>query len=29
MRHEGVARVEVRPVGRLPDRARDGRSGTE
>lgn len=29
MRHEGVAPVEVRPVGRLPDRARDGQSGTE
>ncbi|WP_270938612.1 septal ring lytic transglycosylase RlpA family protein [Falsiroseomonas oryzae] len=29
MRHDGVAPVELRPVGRLPDRARDGRSGTE
>jgi rare lipoprotein A len=29
MRGDGVAPVEVRPVGRLPDRARDGRSGTE
>lgn len=29
MRHQGVAPVEVRPVGRLPDRARDGQSGTE
>ena len=29
MREEGVAPVEVRPVGRLPDRARDGQSGTD
>ncbi|MBC4018701.1 septal ring lytic transglycosylase RlpA family protein [Siccirubricoccus deserti] len=29
MRESGVAPVEVRPVGRLPERARDGRSGTE
>jgi rare lipoprotein A len=29
MRHDGVAMVEVRPVGRLPNRARDGQSGTE
>lgn len=29
MRQEGVAPVEVRPVGRLPNRARDGHSGTE
>jgi len=28
MREEGVAPVEVRPVGRLPDKARDGRAGT-
>jgi rare lipoprotein A len=26
---EGVAPVEVRPVGRLPNEARDGRSGNE
>ncbi|WP_372624947.1 septal ring lytic transglycosylase RlpA family protein [Falsiroseomonas sp.] len=25
----GVAPVEIRPVGRLPDKARDGQSGTE
>lgn len=29
MRHQGVAPVEVRPVGQLPNRARDGQSGTE
>jgi hypothetical protein len=29
MRQEGVAPVEVRPVGRLPNQARDGRSGDE
>lgn len=29
MRQAGVAPVEVRPVGRLPNRARDGQSGTE
>jgi len=29
MRHVGIAPVELRPVGRLPNRARDGRSGTE
>jgi rare lipoprotein A len=29
MRHDGVAPVEVRPVGQLPNRARDGKSGTE
>jgi len=29
MRHDGVAPVEVRPVGRLPNRARDGQSGTD
>lgn len=28
MREQGVAPVEVRPVGQLPNRARDGRSGT-
>jgi rare lipoprotein A len=28
MRHQGVAPVEVRPVGQLPNRARDGQSGT-
>jgi rare lipoprotein A len=28
MRERGLAPVEVRPVGRLPDNARDGRSGT-
>jgi rare lipoprotein A len=27
MRHDGVAPVEVRPVGRMPNQARDGRSG--
>ena len=29
MRHNGVAPVEVKPVGQLPNRARDGRAGTE
>jgi rare lipoprotein A len=29
MRNDGVAPVEVRPVGRLPNQARDGRSGNE
>ena len=29
MREEGVAPGEVRPVGRLPDRARDGRAGSQ
>lgn len=29
MRDDGVAPVEVRPVGQLPNRARDGQSGTE
>ena len=27
MRHDGLAPVEVRPVGQLPNRARDGQSG--
>lgn len=29
MREAGLAPVEVRPTGRLPNRARDGRSGSE
>jgi rare lipoprotein A len=29
MRDDGVAPVEVKPVGRLPNKARDGKSGTE
>ncbi len=29
MREDGVAPVQVRPVGQLPNRARDGQSGTE
>ena len=29
MRNDGVAPVEVKPVDQLPNRARDGRSGTE
>jgi rare lipoprotein A len=29
MRQDGVAPVEVKPVGQLPNRARDGRAGTE
>ena len=29
MRHDGAAPVEVKPVGQLPNRARDGRAGTE
>jgi rare lipoprotein A len=29
MTEAGVAPVEVRPTGRLPNRARDGQSGTE
>jgi rare lipoprotein A len=29
MRHEGTAPVQVRPVGQIPNRARDGQSGTE
>lgn len=29
LRADGVAPVEVRPVGRLPNEGRDGRSGTE
>jgi rare lipoprotein A len=29
MRHQGTAPVEVRPVGQLPNRARDGQSGNE
>jgi rare lipoprotein A len=29
LRQQGVAPVEVRPTGRLPNHARDGRSGTE
>jgi rare lipoprotein A len=29
MRDDGVAPVEVRPVGQLPNRARDGQSGTQ
>ncbi|CAA9247837.1 MAG: hypothetical protein AVDCRST_MAG27-1867 [uncultured Craurococcus sp.] len=29
MRQSGVAPVEVKPVGQLPNRARDGRAGTE
>ena len=29
MTEQGVAPVEVRPVGRLPNQGRDGRSGTE
>jgi rare lipoprotein A len=29
MRHAGLALVEVRPVGQLPNGARDGQSGTD
>ncbi|MBK1656906.1 septal ring lytic transglycosylase RlpA family protein [Paracraurococcus ruber] len=29
MRHDGVAPVEVKPVGQLPNKARDGKAGTE
>jgi rare lipoprotein A len=29
MRQDGVAPVEVKPVGQLPNRARDGRAGTD
>lgn len=29
MREQGTAPVEVRPVGRLPNQARDGQAGTE
>lgn len=29
MRHDGVAPVEVKPVGKLPNKARDGKAGTE
>lgn len=29
MRQDGTAPVEVRPVGQLPNRARDGQAGTE
>jgi rare lipoprotein A len=29
MRQDGTAPVEVRPVGRLPNQARDGQAGTE
>lgn len=29
MRHDGVAPVEVKPVGQLPNQARDGRAGTQ
>jgi rare lipoprotein A len=29
MRDDGVAPVEVKPVGRLPNKARDGKSGAE
>ncbi len=29
MRKDGVAPVEVKPVGQMPNKARDGKSGTE
>lgn len=29
MRHDGVAPVEIKPVGQLPNKPRDGKAGTE